>query len=499
MQATHHYPPNRKVLVIGLDGLSLKVLLPLIHSGELPTFAALLQRGAYGILKSVTNMTTGPTWASFATGCSPQTHGILHDFHHQAHAYLLNPTFGGNCRQPPFWQVASDMGCTAIVINVPHTYPAQQLNGVLLAGIDAPSEKAPRFDYPSGIYRELRRSGIDYLIDCGLASYMQTDRLADGIVAVERETEGRTRALEYFMQRFPWNLAVVVYSLPDVWQHYFWDSLTFNVNPTGRDLIHASYRMLDRHLARLLAHLPEDGIVIIGSDHGFGPLCGTRDFLNAWLAKKGWLSYQEQQNRSLTARLAAILLAETRKRVSFRLRQQILASVPAIRRRVETRLRIGGISWNRTQVYAAIDHQELWINVRGRQPQGCIAMEDYETISGRVSAELLSWHDEQSRLPLIKAVHRRLYTSVDIVNTLPPDLLLEWNPEAVSQQYHPFVHGDHAPDGTLIVSGSGIQNGYLAPSSLLDVAPVVLHALGLPIPGSIEGKVVPNLFRVESD
>jgi predicted AlkP superfamily phosphohydrolase/phosphomutase len=68
------------VMVVGLDGLTLTRLLPLVKAGQLPTFARLIQSGAYGILRSVTNMTTGPTWASFATGCQPAEHGIWHDF-----------------------------------------------------------------------------------------------------------------------------------------------------------------------------------------------------------------------------------------------------------------------------------------------------------------------------------------------------------------------------------------------------------------------------------
>lgn len=494
MQAIENSNRKPKVLVIGLDGLSLKVLLPLINRGELPTFSILLKQGAYGILKSVTNMTTGPTWASFSTGCHPQNHGILHDFHHQTNSYRLNPTFGGNCRRPAFWQLASEKGFKTLVINVPHTYPAQKVNGVLLAGIDAPGENAPGFDFPPGAYKQLRRAGIDYLIDCGLASYMQADRMAEGIVALERETEGRTRTLEYFMQQAPWDLAVAVYSLTDVWQHYFWRSFPVNSNPADHDLIRAGYRLIDQHLARLLAHLPEDGTVLLCSDHGFGPLCGTRDFLNTWLEEKGWLSYQPGRQQSFLARLVAILLAQMRKRVSFRFRQQVLASFPALRRRVETQLRIGSIAWERTQVYAALDHQELWLNLRGRQPQGCVEPQNYAELSNRVSKELLSWRDEKSGLPLINTVQRQPYDSIGDESILPPDLLLEWNPDAVSIQHHPLITGDHAPDGMIIVHGPGIQNRELAPSSLLDVAPVVLQVLGIPIPDFVDGKIIPNLF-----
>ncbi|HBY97185.1 MAG TPA: hypothetical protein DEP84_25115, partial [Chloroflexi bacterium] len=402
---------RRPVMVIGLDGLTLDLLLPMVATGALPTFGRLLQRGAFGMLRSVTNMSTGPTWATFATGCTPEHHGILHDFHHRPGSYTLRPTAGHDCQVARFWEVASEAGRTAIVLNVPHTYPARPLRGVQLCGIDAPSERAPGFDYPAGSYRALRRSGVDYIIDCGLASSMQAGNIAAGVAAVARETEGRTRAAEQFMAQMDWDLLVTVYSLPDLWQHYFWADL--NTAPAGsahqgRALIKDGYRTLDRHLARLLAHLPADGLVVICSDHGFGPLCSTRDSLNGWLAQQGLLRYKEGTRRALLARVGRTLFAHARRRVSFRFRQQLLASMPALRRAVETRLRIGGIDWAHTQVYAALDHQELWVNLRGRQPLGCVAPGDYDAVCERVTAALLAWRDEHSGgPPIVSAVPRR--------------------------------------------------------------------------------------------
>jgi predicted AlkP superfamily phosphohydrolase/phosphomutase len=485
---------SRKVMVIGLDGLTLKVLLPLVEAGELPTFARLLQSGAYGVLRSVTNMATGPTWASFATGYSPLQHRILHDFHHQPAAYALRPTNGSDCCVPAFWQVASEAGCTVIVLNVPHTYPARPLHGVLLAGIDAPSERAPGFDYPPGTYRELRRSIGDYIIDCGLASYVQAGQIAAGKAAVERETEGRTRAAEYFMQHIDWDLLVVVYSLPDVWQHYCWSALDTTTDPTGRALIYDGYRILDRHLARLLKHLPADGLAIICSDHGFGPLCGTRDHLNGWLASQGLLHYRQNRQGNPLVRLAGALMAQVRQRVSFRLRQQLLAAIPALRRAVETRLRIGAIDWPHTQVYAALDHQELWVNLRGRQPDGCVSPTDYHALCERIAAALLAWRDEHSGLAYINAVHCHPYDQAREFDCLPPDLSLEWNTEAALQGLHPLISGDHAPEGTLIVASTGVRPQRLSDCSLVDIAPLALYALGLSVLENMEGQVPHGLF-----
>jgi predicted AlkP superfamily phosphohydrolase/phosphomutase len=483
-----------KVMVIGLDGMTLKLLLPLAESGRLPTFARLLRDGAFGVLRSVTNMTTGPTWASFATGCSPLKHGILHDFHHESGAYTLRPVSGADCREPAFWQIASEAGRTVIVLNVPQTYPARSVRGVLLAGIDAPSERAQGFDYPPGTYRELRRRGGDYIIDCGLAYYVQTGRIDRGAAAVNHETEGRTRAAEYFMNHLDWDLLVVVYSLPDVWQHYYWSDADTAVDAAGRDLVYNGYALIDRHVARLLAHLPTNGLVILCSDHGFGPLCSTRDHLNRWLAAQGYLRYNDVSHTDLPGRLANTLLSLARQRVSFRHRQQLMAKVPALRRALETRLRIGGIDWQHTQAYAALDHQELWLNVRGRQAYGCVAPTDQESFCQTLRSALLAWRDDRSGQPRIDSVHIRPYASALDMGSLAPDLLLEWNPDAAAPGLHPLISGDHHPDGTLIVAGQDIRSQHLQESALVDVAPLVLHALGLSAPRSMDGRVPPGLF-----
>jgi predicted AlkP superfamily phosphohydrolase/phosphomutase len=480
-------------MAIGLDGTALKVLLPLANAGELPTFAGLLQRGAYGVLRSVTNLATGPTWASFATGCRPHEHGVLHDFHHQIDAYALRPTNGRDVRLPTFWHLASKADRTAIVLNVPHTYPARPLRGVLLGGVDAPSERAAGFDYPPGAFRELRRSIGDYIIDCGLPSYMQTGRLAAGEAAVERETEGHTRAAEHFMQQIEWDLLVIVYSLPDLWQHYYWHALERN-ETAGRELVYDGYRTMDRHLARLLKHLPSDGLVIVCSDHGFGPLCGTRGQLNDWLSVQGLLCYDKGKRRSPLKRLGSTFLAQARKRMSFRMRQQLLASVPALRHAVETRIRMGGIDWAHTLVYAAIDHQELWVNLQGRQPMGCVAPTLYDDLCQRVAESLRGWRNERNGPAYIRAVHINPYSQVQGTGLLPPDILLEWDPNAASPGIHPLVTGDHDPEGTLIVAGAGVRPQRLPDCSLIDVAPLVLHGLGLPAPENMEGRVPAGLF-----
>jgi arylsulfatase A-like enzyme len=53
------------------------------------------------------------------------------------------------------------------------------------------------------------------------------------------------------------------------------------------------------------------------------------------------------------------------------------------------------------------------------------------------------------------------------------------------------MNGSHRPEGILILAGSGVQRGArLAEAQITDVAPTLLHLLGLPPPASLDGRVL---------
>jgi predicted AlkP superfamily phosphohydrolase/phosphomutase len=53
------------------------------------------------------------------------------------------------------------------------------------------------------------------------------------------------------------------------------------------------------------------------------------------------------------------------------------------------------------------------------------------------------------------------------------------------------MNGSHRPEGILILAGSGVQRGnHLAEAQIIDVAPTLLHLLGLPLPAHLDGRVL---------
>ena len=67
-------PVDRKVMIIGVDGLEWDVMGPLIETGKLPTFARLMDEGAWGEIRSLDILESPVIWTSIATGKLPEKH-----------------------------------------------------------------------------------------------------------------------------------------------------------------------------------------------------------------------------------------------------------------------------------------------------------------------------------------------------------------------------------------------------------------------------------------
>src|SRR5437870_5039697 len=68
-----------RTVLFGADGLTFRILHPLIERGDLPNFKKLRQEGCEAILESKYPPLTPPAWVSLSTGLKPARHGV-YDF-----------------------------------------------------------------------------------------------------------------------------------------------------------------------------------------------------------------------------------------------------------------------------------------------------------------------------------------------------------------------------------------------------------------------------------
>ena len=145
------------------------------------------------------------------------------------------------------------------------------------------------------------------------------------------------------------------------------------------------------------------------------------------------------------------------------------------------------------------------LNLRGREPQGILPAASREEALHQLETMLLSARDPRTGQSPIQRVYRReaLYHGPWV--HLAPDLILEpWrdSPEpgrntVIRAGYatEPFgdtgdLTGNHALQGILALAGPDIPPGRWEDARLQDLAPTILHLLGLPVPEEMDGRVL---------
>lgn len=517
------HPP--RLLVIGLDGATFDLIKPWAAEGKLPTLARLIAEGSHGLLRSVPNMNSAGAWTSFATGKNPGKHGIYYFDEHVDGSYQKRFLSGSARDGVTFWQYLSRAGKRQLIVNVPMTYPAEAINGCMLAGEDTPSTDSPGFAYPAGLAAELRQNVGDYIIDHGIWGFMKQGRKDLALERLLQTIDKRQAYARYLLQRKPWDLAVVVFTESDAAHHVFWRDMdprhpdhTAQGAAQFADAIQRVYQKLDACVAELLADAGP-ATVIIMSDHGGGFDQRGSEYLNGWLADRGYLVYERTEQAPApgnAARRAVRTLAERiyrllDKRLNRESKRKLQRLLPGVRERVESSIRFKNIDWTRTRAYADGVKDEVWINLRGREPQGVVDPAGYDALADELRLALQDCRDAQTGQPVVEWVRRRdeLYQGPHVGRA--PDLSIHWRAAFVisgllGKDGRPiaratwlprrqFISGGHRPDGILIAWGEQVRhNVEVLGAQLMDLCPTILHLMGQPAPADMDGTVLHDLL-----
>jgi predicted AlkP superfamily phosphohydrolase/phosphomutase len=160
-----------------------------------------------------------------------------------------------------------------------------------------------------------------------------------------------------------------------------------------------------------------------------------------------------------------------------------------------------GIDWSRTKAWGDGGYYgRVFLNVRGREPEGVVDPADYERVRDELAAAIAAIPDDEGR-PIGTRVFKpdEVYPRVEGV---APDLIvhfgdLYWRSVGTiggDEGIHTFDNdtgpddANHAQHGVLMMSGPGIERRVRDDMHLLDVAPTVLDLLGLAIPAGMRGR-----------
>jgi predicted AlkP superfamily phosphohydrolase/phosphomutase len=313
-----------------LDGGTYSVIDHLIEEGRLPNFARLIERGSRASLLSTIPPLTPAAWSSFFTGSNPGKTGAVGFFRFRPGTYQLEPMNAGNLRGEPLWSLAGSRGKRVCVFNVPVTYPAAAVNGILVSGMDAPS-----FDDQAIYPLEEKDSFLAAVPDFKVSNDIDTRYLLahhknpveDYIGQLKEHLRMEIRAIDYLMGREDWDLFAGVIRSTDMFQHIFWRDVEKVIAGAGvtteerarAEAVFDCYETIDRELGESWAGWCSDRNLVFMSDHGFGELrsdvCINRVLADAGLLKFHERSASARSRQQLTRRLKARLPQKARRRI----------------------------------------------------------------------------------------------------------------------------------------------------------------------------------------
>jgi predicted AlkP superfamily phosphohydrolase/phosphomutase len=477
-----------RTLLLGLDGATWTVLDPYVERGLMPNLGALVARGTRATLNSIVPALTPPAWTSLVTGKHPGGHGVF-DFFQKEEPDGIYFRFASSqdVQSATIWSLASDEGRTVISLNFPLMFPAPPINGFSVPGGMMPWRQLRLGCHPAGLFDRLKqlpgfnpKEMLDMELEVKATEGCPDDEHAEYVELHIKREERWMEVARHLITEEPAELIGVMFDGVDKLQHLCWrfiDPAARPADPTPWEqhmieLVERYFRSVDGFLAELVELAGEDATVIVASDHGFGP---TQDVfhVNTWLERQGYLHWAEGGGES----------GDDGTKVGFK----------------DVTRHVRALDWSRTIAYAATPSSQ-GIHIVGKVPGTEDPLPD--DVRRRLRQEIAEGLRELRRphdgAPLIARVDLRDEVFSGPFEATGPDLSLVLNdggtmsilPSDEVVVRRDEVRGHHREPGVFIAAGPGIRAGAEVDTlSIVDVAPLILHRLGLGVPDDVDGRV----------
>ncbi len=311
-------------------------------------------------------------------------------------------------------------------------------------------------------------------------------------------------------------------------QHYFWHCMTSDEESEDcpRDMILQVYQRVDTAVGDLMAEVDERTVVMLLSDHGAGPLIKMVN-LNRWLADRNWVSFKQsggKKNHHWQGYVVDKAMRLYKKYGPSDVRARIrgwlgVKRFDQIKGTVESALFSSEIDWRHTRAYAMGAGGNIFLNVKGREPEGLIEPgEEFDRELQALADAFMELRDPGTGERMLRKVWRadELYNGSYL--DLAPDLILEWvnygywgrgrydvkNVPIFEDLYTMefsdlLLSGTHRRHGVLIVWGPKVnKSAALEDISITDLAPTILALMNVPVPEDMDGHVILDAFKPET-
>jgi predicted AlkP superfamily phosphohydrolase/phosphomutase len=476
------------LIVVGIDGAGFHLLERWLDDETLPTLSGLAAGGGAAKLRSSLPPVTCPAWRCYSTGVNPGKHGVFWWENVDRAGRSFKVPTSGDFAAPDVWDYLGEDGHRSAVINMPTTFPPEELDGWMVSGGGGVDGR--EYTYPPELRSELeRRFGYSVFIPGSSRNIGDDPERVEQVLDV---VDQRFAVAEYLREEYDPSFISLTIFYSNVFHHFFWDD----------DVTKRLWRHIDQRLGEFL-----DGEnVLVMSDHGSNPIHHVFN-INAWLEDEGYLVttgtvsdtlYEAGLTRNrITSAVERVGLKNALKRA---LPRSVVSRFPNDDGTVVEQGKADKIDWaastamasGQGPVYVLVGDPAERQRVRKELREKLAAV---RTPDGDPVAREVMTGEEAYEGPFVEE-------GPDLVLDQADNVQISGSIGADSHFEAPgnWVAENHR-DGVLFAGGPDIDPdvSFDSQPTIYDLAPTILHWFGQAVPERMDGRVLTELFDPDSE
>lgn len=281
---------KKRVFVLGIDGVPYSLIEKMFKENKLQNLHEICKQGSYHRMNSVYPTISSVAWTSYATGTNPAEHSIFGFIDRRPSPFSIFIPLSTDRKSDSLWKILSEKGKRVIVINVPLTYPPEEVNGILASGFLCPD--IDKLSYPAGYNKYFKSKNYIIDVDAWLARENKRKFISEIFKALDKRFE---LAFE-LMRKEKWDFFQLHIMETDRLLHFFWSDI--EDGGEFREDTDKFFEILDNYIGELQHRLNRKDSLLILSDHGF---CKVKYEvqLNIWLEQIGLLKFDSVREKKL--------------------------------------------------------------------------------------------------------------------------------------------------------------------------------------------------------
>lgn len=502
---------KRKIVLIGIDGGSWKVIDPLLKKGKLPWFRKIIKDGLHGVLycnildmfqkiedpssrdneyrqiKDLPQRDRGERfidpvyWTTLSTGLTPEKHGI-NDCTEKGPNGIEVPISRVRKKKLAIWEILARYGRNIGVIGWLVNYPPPKLDSYTISmplGITSQYPKVgeklsikdfelipslPRLTYPRSLWQKLKAITPDEDVMIFVKKLLHL-RYATGLNFNLIYDNLHLKWMKYLLEKYPQPdfLTVCLYGV-HYFSHLFWDCLEGEkkrfkgIHHQKRrerygSIVEEYYQYLDKKICEVIKLIDKDSIIMVVSEHGMSTSRITKRFIFMDLIYKklGFLKFKD--NYKIVDEENTQVYDNRNLWGIFSVRKGYIKSANPYRVFKYLKRDLGAIKTQKgEQLFPTI--------IFNKKDNSFLVMPNYKAI--KYNTKII--------------IKNKVYSVSKFIEFAP----------------HYSLHG---PEGIFVISGNGFPKIKVSSwISILDIAPTILYLLGIKYKG-LDGKVIAEVKK----